>query len=64
MEKQGKRVLKENENLISKIAILQEELINVKKENGDLICEKKIARRTDTVKKGNEYRKMWLFKSN
>ena len=39
MRKQGKRVLKENENLISKIAILQEELINVKKENGDLICE-------------------------
>ena len=33
-------MLKENENLTSEIDILEEELINVKKENGELICEK------------------------
>ena len=40
MRKQGKRVLKANVNLIFQIDILEEELINMKKENGDLICEK------------------------
>ena len=40
MGKQGKIVLKVNANLISEIDILEEELINVKKENGDLVCEK------------------------
>ena len=40
MGKQGKRVLKENANLIYEIDILEEELMNVKKEKRDLICEK------------------------
>ena len=39
MGKQGKRVLKVNANLIFEIDILEKELINVKKENRDLICE-------------------------
>lgn len=41
MGKQGKRVLKVNTNLISKIENLEEELIKVKKENISLICLKK-----------------------
>ena len=40
MGKQGKRVLKVNANLIFEIDILEKELINVKKENRDSICEK------------------------